>query len=416
MFSFSRGQKQKLGDITPSLKIEAEFSAQGAGLAFDFSCFGVDAQEKLSDDRYFVFYNQTASPQNEITMQGNRFSIDLERLPATLQKLVFVMTIDGNGMLSQLENGFFQLSANGSVVARFDFKGSDFGSEKAIIAAEIYLKDVWRIAAVGQGFSGGLDALLKHFGGEASEDATPAQAPHPVAAPVAPPAPKLVSLQKAGSSVKISLDKNVGEIVATAIWVDNGDSRSDNDDLDLRAGILWPDGSMSIVTCTKPGSLQTKPYVMHEGDVRNASQHMPGQESMKVNSQIAEHLAGDIAIVFSIYSAIANGPVSIASLKPQMKLQYGSQIVECALDFTSDREACKSGVYTYVIGLAVIRNGQIEISPGGQVSKPASEATPWLTWDGNGGVNVTMDGPAVVKSGGKALEKMLNLGNKKRYV
>lgn len=194
MFSFSRGQKQKLADITPGLQIEAELSAQGAGLAFDFSCFGVDAGEKLSDDRYFVFYNQTASPQNEITMQGNRFSIDLECLPATLQKLVFVVTIDGNGTLSQLANGYFQLSARGNVVARFDFQGSDFGSEKAIIAAEIYRKDVWRMAAVGQGFAGGLDALLKHFGGEAVEDA--AQAPAAPPAPAAPVNLKKVALEK----------------------------------------------------------------------------------------------------------------------------------------------------------------------------------------------------------------------------
>ncbi len=212
MLSFSRGQKQKLGDITPNLKIEAELSAQGAGLSFDFSCFGVDAQEKLSDDRYFVFYNQTASPQNEITMQGNRFSIDLERLPASLQKLVFVVTIDGNGTLSQLDSGFFQLSANGSAVARFDFKGSDFGSEKAIIAAEIYLKDVWRIAAVGQGFSGGLDALLKHFGGEASEDAAPAQtAPAP---PASAPAAASVNLKKVALEKK--MEQQAPQLVSLA--------------------------------------------------------------------------------------------------------------------------------------------------------------------------------------------------------
>lgn len=167
MLQLSRGQKQKLAAITPNVQIEAELGAQGANLNFDFSCFGVDDNDQLSDDRYFVFYNQNASPQNEITLSGaGVFYVDLARLPATIGKLVFVITIDGNGTLSQLSSGYFALKAGGNSVARFDFAGADFSSERAIIAAEIYRKDEWRVAAVGQGFAGGLSALLKHFGGE----------------------------------------------------------------------------------------------------------------------------------------------------------------------------------------------------------------------------------------------------------
>jgi stress response protein SCP2 len=210
MNQLSRGQKQKLADLTPSLTIEAELAAQGAGLAFDFSCFGVDAGEKLSDDRYFVFYNQKNSPNNEIVMQGdNRFTVDLAKLPATLKKLVFVITIDGAGTLSQLSSGHFQLAANGSPVAKFSFAGADFSSEKAIIAAEIYLKDVWRLAAVGQGFAGGLDALLKHFGGEATEETAPPAAPASV--PSAAVAPSAVAPASApGVNLKkIALEKKM---------------------------------------------------------------------------------------------------------------------------------------------------------------------------------------------------------------
>ena len=46
---------------------------------------------------------------------------------------------------------------------------------------DFYLKDVWRFAAVGQGFDGGLDALLRNFGGEVVEEEAPA-APPPAAA------------------------------------------------------------------------------------------------------------------------------------------------------------------------------------------------------------------------------------------
>ncbi|RYG59204.1 stress protein, partial [bacterium] len=141
MITLARGQKTKLADLTPALQISAQLRAIAPGLVFDFSCFGVDGADQLSDDRYFVFYNQKASPNNEIAMSGDGdFTIDLARLPATIKKLVFVITLDGNGTLSQLQSGHFQLLAGGAAVANFEFRGSDFGQEKAIIAAEIYLK------------------------------------------------------------------------------------------------------------------------------------------------------------------------------------------------------------------------------------------------------------------------------------
>jgi tellurite resistance protein TerA len=234
MPTLSRGQKTKLSDLTPALQLRAEINTVAPGLTFDFSCFGVDASEKLSDDRYFVFYNQKTSPESAISMSGNgQFDIDLARMPATIKKLVFVATIDGAGEMRSLSNSFFRLSASGGEVAKFDFSGSDFGAEKALIVAEIYLKDIWRLAAVGQGFAGGLSALLKHFGGEEVEAAAPppppvvvppparVAPPVPVAPPpppapinVTPPTPPVrltkVTLDKRGEKSKLDLRKGGG--------------------------------------------------------------------------------------------------------------------------------------------------------------------------------------------------------------
>ena len=210
MPQFSRGQKTKLADITPSLQLRAQISAQASGLTFDFSCFGIDANGKLSDDRYFVFYNQKTSPENEIQLQSEGvFDLDLNRVPANIARLVFVATIDGNGTMANLQNGAFTLSANGSEVARFELKGADYGAEKAIMVAEVYRKDVWRVAAVGQGFAGGLDAVLKHFGGEEVGEAAPAKAAPPVA--VAAPAPK-ISLDK-DEQLRVKLEKSAPQLV-----------------------------------------------------------------------------------------------------------------------------------------------------------------------------------------------------------
>ncbi|SCE38543.1 TerD domain-containing protein, partial [Streptomyces sp. DvalAA-19] len=86
-------------------------------------------------------------------------------------------------------------------MVRYAFTGSEFTTERAVMLGDFYLKDVWRFAAVGQGFDGGLEALLKNFGGEVAEEeeapaapqaapgfAPPAQATAPPAF-AAPPAP-----------------------------------------------------------------------------------------------------------------------------------------------------------------------------------------------------------------------------------
>lgn len=127
----SRGQKVKLADLTSSLQLRAQISAQAPGLTFDFSVFGVDESGKLSDDRYFIFYNQKNSPENALQLisDGN-FSLDLNRLSTTIKRLVFVATIDGNGTMSNLGSGAFSLSDGKSEVARFEFKGTDFSLEK----------------------------------------------------------------------------------------------------------------------------------------------------------------------------------------------------------------------------------------------------------------------------------------------
>jgi stress response protein SCP2 len=203
MATLSRGQKQKLADLTPSLQLKVALRFSAPDLTFDFSCFGVDPTGKLSDDRYFVFYNQKSSPNSEITMSGEGdFSLDLSRLPASIQKLVFVATIDGNGTMANLKQGSISFAAGSSDFATFAFTGSDFGPEKAIMVAEIYLKDVWRLAAVGQGFAGGLDAVLKHFGGQQIEESN---------TPPAPPAPK-ISLNK-DEQLRIKLEKSAPQLV-----------------------------------------------------------------------------------------------------------------------------------------------------------------------------------------------------------
>ncbi|MFF0010126.1 TerD family protein [Streptomyces sp. NPDC005374] len=203
---FQRGHKAKISDLTAGTDLYVGVQISGPGLTFDISCFGLDADEQLSDDRYFIFFNQPKSPEDSIQLLGAQagdtesFRVTLDRIPSQIQKLSFTATIDGDGQMSQIAPGCLRIVAGGEEVARYPFDGSEFSTERAVMVGDLYLKDVWRFAAVGQGFDGGLDALLKNFGGEVAEEepesapqaAVPAQSQPPAFAPppqAAAPAP-----------------------------------------------------------------------------------------------------------------------------------------------------------------------------------------------------------------------------------
>ncbi|MER7953968.1 TerD family protein [Streptomyces sp. NPDC096030] len=190
---FQRGHKAKISDLTLGTDLYVGVQIAAPGLTFDISCFGLDANEQLSDDRYFIFFNQPKSPEESIQLLGAQsgdtesFRVTLDRIPANIHKLSFTATIDGAGQMSQIGPGYIRIVAGGEEVVRYPFTGTEFSTERAVMLGDFYLKDVWRFAAIGQGFDGGLDALLKNFGGEVAEEQPAAQAPQAAPAFGAPP-------------------------------------------------------------------------------------------------------------------------------------------------------------------------------------------------------------------------------------
>lgn len=199
---FQRGHKARLADLTADRDLYVGVQIAGPGLAFDISCFGLDADERLSDDRYFVFYNQPAAPEDAIRLLDPRpgdtasFHVALDRLPPQVRRLTFTASLDGEGQMAQVGPGCLRVVAGGQEVARYPFTGAEFSTERAVMLGDLYFKDVWRFAAVGQGFDGGLEALLANFGGEVLEEDAAGQAPAASAAAqddadftLSPPAP-----------------------------------------------------------------------------------------------------------------------------------------------------------------------------------------------------------------------------------
>lgn len=213
MTSLIRGQKIKLSDITDltqplslEIQLDAPFNA-------DTASFGLDGQYRLSDERYMTFYNQPVTPCNAVrlvTSEANSsyFQIELSKVNPRIEYFVFTLAIDGQGTMAQLKQAKVSLfNAQGRQIADFQITGSIFQQERALMLLEIYRKEhIWRLAAVAQGFKQGLDALIRHFGGEVAEDNSAALEPKPLEIKP-PPSPAVAPVSTIDLKKKTILEK-----------------------------------------------------------------------------------------------------------------------------------------------------------------------------------------------------------------
>lgn len=321
----SRGQRAKLGDlglVDKTFTIQLDLNT--AGLSTDVACFGLDAAKKLSDDRYMTFFNQPNSPCGAIKLVRNGcFEFDLARLPTYIDSLTITLAIDGAGQLNQLGACKAAFLVGGSIVGSYDFDGTHFSAERAVMLIELYRKDgMWRLCAVGQGFNGGLDALVTHFGGSLSDK--PAAAP-PLTPPTPTPAPKVslskITLEKRGD--KISLEKigsaGHGRIVCNLNWSCGasqhqkkgligglfGGGSKGGIDLDLGCLYEMADGQKGAVQAlgNALGSYDVPPYIHMAGDDRTGAN--ASGEFLFINGNHLKQIRR-ICIYAFIYEGIAN--------------------------------------------------------------------------------------------------------------
>lgn len=175
------GQRERLSglignrlDFQISVKLNADFNV-------DVAIFGVNSIDKLFSDDYMVYYNTPISPNGVIKYkQSNNahvFDFDLnQHKEKIVEKYIICMTVDHpTKTMKDIQNGMVELSLDGKNICTFAIMPSMFVAERAVMLANIYFKNEWRFGAIGQGFNGGLKALVEYFGGEVEESAEPPQ-------------------------------------------------------------------------------------------------------------------------------------------------------------------------------------------------------------------------------------------------
>ncbi|MFE5243065.1 MULTISPECIES: TerD family protein [unclassified Streptomyces] len=141
----------------------------------DVVAFVLDAQEQVAGDEDFVFHGATEHPDGTVRLATDgpteqAISVDLERLPLEVSRVVVAAAIDGDATFCDV--GAVEVIATCGVgeapVARAALDAAT--TERTMILAEIYRRgDGWRLRAVGQGYDHALAGLARHYGVDIAE-------------------------------------------------------------------------------------------------------------------------------------------------------------------------------------------------------------------------------------------------------
>ena len=186
VINLSKGAKINLSKETPGLK-KIMFGlgwdvneSGGAEFDLDASVFLVNKNGRCRPE-WFIFYNNLEGPNRCVVHQGDnrtgegegddeQIYIDLDLIPADVDKIAITVTIHEADKRRQnfglVHNSYCRLvnTETDKEQVRFDL-GEDFSIETALVVVEVYRHNGdWKMASIGQGFSGGLEALCKNYG------------------------------------------------------------------------------------------------------------------------------------------------------------------------------------------------------------------------------------------------------------
>ncbi|MEE4341011.1 TerD family protein [Pseudomonas alliivorans] len=156
-------------------------ATDGQDFDLDASAFLLGANGKVRSEADFIFYNQLKSAGGSVEHTGDNrtgagdgddevVKVDLARVPADVDKIVFVVTIheaDARKQnFGQVGGSFIRVvnEKSAAEVVRYDL-AEDASTETAMVFAELYRNaGEWKFRAIGQGYAGGLKAVANSYG------------------------------------------------------------------------------------------------------------------------------------------------------------------------------------------------------------------------------------------------------------
>ncbi|WP_270165713.1 TerD family protein [Paenibacillus sp. SYP-B4298] len=190
--SLAKGQRIDLTKTNPGLKKvviglgwDINKYSSGEDYDLDASAFLLHQDGRAKGAEDFVFYNNPKTPNGSVVHTGDnrtgegegddeQIIIDFSLIPDSIQRIGITVTIHDAAAreqnFGQVSNAFVRVldELSGREILRYDL-GEDFSVETAVVICELYRQGTeWKFQAVGSGFSGGLAALCRNYGLDAS--------------------------------------------------------------------------------------------------------------------------------------------------------------------------------------------------------------------------------------------------------
>lgn len=186
MVNLQKGQKV---DITKGTNIKNIIVGLGwdinkyNGSAFDLDAmvFATDENLKVQKERNFIYFNNLEDEAKSIVHSGDNLTgdgdgddeqikISLDKVPQDIQKIEIAVNIfeakNRGQNFGQIENAYIRIlnADTNTELLHFDL-GEDFSTETAVVAGQLYRNNgEWKFNAIGSGFNGGLDDLVRNYG------------------------------------------------------------------------------------------------------------------------------------------------------------------------------------------------------------------------------------------------------------
>lgn len=156
---------------------------EGTGFDFDLdaSAFMVGANKKLPKDEFFVFYNNTLSPDGAVETTGDDLTggssdgddetlkIDLSKVDPQIEEIIFTVTIHEadtrHQNFGQVHNSFIRIynAQTNEEIAKYELD-EDFSVETAVEFGRLYKRNgEWKFEAMGIGYKGGLQYFVDKY-------------------------------------------------------------------------------------------------------------------------------------------------------------------------------------------------------------------------------------------------------------
>lgn len=152
----------------------------GHTVDLDISLFMLGSNGKLLADEFFIFYNNSQSPDHAALYPGDSrggegegddeiIKIDLPKIDPRVEFLYFTVTIDQSEErghhFGHVKNSYINIrnATDNSVVCQYKLDENFTHEDSLVFAAVSRNNGAWDVEALGQAFTGGLGTLVELY-------------------------------------------------------------------------------------------------------------------------------------------------------------------------------------------------------------------------------------------------------------